>query len=82
MLEFAAKLPPVQPGEVPPYPALPAETRTALLRGIGGTAAVVEPSATANPRATAVRDGLFGALLEGLEPAPGFAVKVLRLRNH
>jgi len=80
MQELLARIPPVQPGESPAYPALPSETRTALLRGIGATTTLTEPTTT--PATKRVSSELeLGAILERLDPAPGFFIRMLRLQN-
>ena len=80
MQELLARIPPVQPGESPAYPALPSETRTALLRGIGATTTLTEqPTTPATKRVSSELE--LGAILERLDPAPGFFIRMLRLQN-
>ena len=80
MEELLALIPPVRAGEEPTYPELPVHTRTAFLRGIGGTAADKELSTAAEAsRRTHGLDLL--ELAAELDPASGYAVRVLRLQN-
>jgi hypothetical protein len=80
MEELLASIPPVVPGESPSYPEVPTQTRTALLRGIGGTASL-PGSADAFAARTGTTKLDLGSIIEQLELAPGFAVRTLHLQN-